>query len=502
MQLKNKIFALAFLVFMFCLSCPPNCSGKNEGLRASVKIKGMEICDLYTEGKVSTLITTGGLFRIDLEKGLIEIEQRIGENRLLAKVILEDKKFKRLSAPILMGFDCIWEDREDNLSESPKIIISGDSVIRFYNIKKIKVVLHFTPVHQKFNVSITQYNNGGLLALDEKGGLCIAPPSYASNKRWPKEFKNNVWRLAAERPLPLLFIGVLPPRLFDWERSFYPIIHYSSHAQRYPTDEQIAVYSKYAKVLEMHSWVWQNRHNTADDKDNPLWADSSYQPQNHKWIPDQEHEFIRVIDTAHRYGMKILPYVSTEYDKKLDLETFIAEMKRLKDTYNVDGVYMDGLFYQRPELSYKAARILRELFGEDGWLTLHDTHGSGYWTPFVNSYMDLVVTSEHNSLERWTSTSYKISNAIASVWPEIPFNIKAGREYLRKLVDESLSYNNRLLIMTGKGGQWRNYRLYFTPDEMEFMTTYYLGTLEKIKSNLSKPGFGVSRQILEGYPGK
>lgn len=447
-----------------------------------VKIKGMGIENLYTEAKVSTLTTTGGLFRIDLGKGTIEIEQRIEEKRLLAKVIFADSQLKELSTPICMGFDCIWEG---NFPESPKIIISGDSVIRFYNIKELEIVLYFTPVHQKFNVSITQYNNGGLLALDENGGLAIAPPSYASNEIWPKRFKNNVWKLTAEKPLPLLFIGVLPPRPFDWDRSFWPVIHYSSHIQRYPTDEQIAAYSKYAKVLEMHSWVWQNRYdeNAGDEKGNkfPVYADYSFWPQDGKWIPNNEVEFKRVINIAHAYGMKVLPYVSSEYEKDVDPKTFVAEIKRLKDTYDIDGVYLDGLFSQRPELGYMAARTLRELFGEDGWITLHDTHGSGYWIPFINTYMDLIITSEHNSFERWTSTSYKISNAIASLWPEIPLGVKDGREFLKKLVDDSLLYNNRVLLMTGDQGQWRDWRLYFTPDEMKFMEEYYLGALEKIK---------------------
>jgi len=507
MLLKNKkilkshkilvtvLIVLLLLTFLIRLSSFFITTNKLPDLSTeieNVKIKGMEIENLYTEAKVSTLTTTGGLFRIDLEKGTIEIEQRIGEKRLLAKVILVDNQFKELSTPTCMGFDCILEG---NFPESPKIIISGDSVIRFYNIKNLRVVLYFTPVHQKFNVSITQYNNGGLLALDENGGLAIAPPSYASNENWPKSFENNVWNLTAEKPLPLLFIGVLPPRPFDWERSFWPVIHYSSHIQRYPTNEQIIAYSKYAKVLEMHSWVWQNRYNEneRDEKGNkfPLWADYSYLPQDGKWIPGNEAEFRRVCKTAHAYGMKVLPYVSSEYEKDVDPKTFIAEIKRLKDTYDIDGVYLDGLFYQRPELGYMAIRTLRELFGEDGWITLHDTHGSGYWTPFINTYVDLIITSEHASFERWTSTSYKISNAIASVWPEISLNVKDGREFLKKLVNDSLLYNNRVLMMTGDQGQWRDWRLEFTLDEMKFMQEYYLGALEKMRN------IGFEKFILE-----
>lgn len=446
----------------------------------NIKIKGMGIEDLRVKDGISVLTTSGGIFHVDPENGTIDIRQRIGKDRLLATVLLTDDRLKSLSAPIQRGFDIVWEGSS---LESPKITISGDSVIRFFNIERLEVLFHFYPVHQTFNVAISKYDNGGLLALDDDGGLAIIPPSYGSNERWPKRFENNTWKLVAEEPLPLLFIGVLPPRPFDWERSFMPVIHYASHVQRYPTDEQIIAYSKYAKVLEMHSWVWQNRYNEneRDEKGEklPLWADYSFWPQDGKWIPDDETELKRVINTAHVYGMKVLPYVSMG-NNKVDFEAYITEIKRLKDVYGIDGVYLDGLFPQQPELGYQAARALRELFGEDGWLTLHDTHQNGYWVPFINAYMDLIITSEHNVFERWTSTSYKISNAIASVWPEIPLSVDDGRGFLEKLVDDALLNNNRVILMTGEQGQWRDWRLYFTPEEMEFMQEYYLEALEKM----------------------
>jgi len=484
---KNLVRILIISLFLIFTIEIPNffltTSDSSIGIK-NARINGMGIENLYVKDRVSILTTTGGSFKVDLENGTIEIRQKIGANRLLAKIILDKDWSKLLSNQIQKGFDCVWSSTS-SASSSPKIIISGDSVIRFYNIKKLEVVLYFVPAHQKFNLSLTQYNNGGLLALDENGGLAIVPPSYASNEIWPKWFENNEWKLVAEKPLPLLFIGVLPPRQFDWERSFWPVIHYSSHIQRYPTDEEIIAYSKYAKVLEMHSWVWQNRYDESarDEEGNkfPTYADYSFWPQNGKWIPDNEVEFKRVIKTAHTYGMKVLPYVSSEYEKDGNLKTFIAEIKRLKDIYNIDGVYLDGLFYQRPELGYMAARSLREIFGRDGWLTIHDTHGSGYWAPFIHAYMDIIITSEHNCFNRWTSTSYNISNAIASVWPEIPLSVKDGRVFLKTMVDNSLLYNNRVILMTGEQGQWRCWRLYFTPKEMKFMQEYYIKALERMK---------------------
>ena len=182
--------------------------------------------------------------------------------------------------------------------------------------------------------------------------------------------------------------------------------------------------------------------------------------------------------------MKVVLYVSTSKPDDLSPEEFVAEIRQLKENYGIDGVYVDGLFYQKPEAGYIAARELRKLFGDNGWLTFHDTHGNGYWAPFINSYADMVVTGEHNSLDRWLTTSYKISNAVASIWPEIPLSRQDGKDFLKDLSDKSLKYNNRVIFMAGAGGQWATFRLYFTNEETEFMKEYYLRTLEKMKNNL------------------
>jgi hypothetical protein len=462
----------------------------------------MGIENIRVYNKTCILKTTGGIFHIDLEKGTIQIGQRIGTERVLAEVMLGPNWFKESASPILKGFDCIWAGLS---TESPRMIISGDSVIRFYNIEKLRIKLQFSLRYHKVNRS-----NGGLLALDNDGGLAIIPPQASSNEDWPKTFADNTWELSATRPLSILFIGICPPRQYDWDSSFSYNVHYSSHTQRYPTDEQIVAYSKYAQVLEMHSWIWQNRYNedARDDKGKqlPLWRDYSSRAQNYKWIPDSDIELKRVIKTAHAYGMKVVPYVNfVKNDIKMPITDVLAarmgELERLRDTYGFDGFYIDGLFHQDPESSYTVARSLRELLGEKGWLTLHDTRSSGYFFPFVNAYMDLIITSEHESFDRWKSTSYKISNALASVWPEIPIEVKDGRGLLKELIDNSLRYNNRIVLMDGKDGQWRRWRLYFTDDEMKFVQEYLFQGLEGMKNKYMSEGADMFKEkVVEVTP--
>lgn len=480
-ELNNFIAIFTIVLSSVCMA------GKSPSVNSlteerNVTLNGMRIENLDVKGKVSTLRTTGGIFHVDLEKGTIVIKQRIGKDRTLAKVVLDKGWYKGLSGPALNDFDCVWKGPSEH---GFKMVISGDSAIRFYNIEKLKVKLLFSPMYDK-----TSSSCGGLITLDNDGGLVIAPPKLSVRSNWPETFENNSWDLSTSKPLSLLFISVCPPRHFDWDASFNHNVHYSSHTQRYPTDEQIIEYSKYAKVLEMHSWVWQNRYDPsaidADGNRFSKWYDFSSRAQNYKWIPDDEAELRRVVKTAHAHGLKVVPYVNFfrekhKYTANGDvLNIWMAELKKLKDEYDVDGFYLDGLYPLDPELSYMAARALRELVGENGWLTLHDTRSSGYFFPFINAYMDFIITSEHESFERWKSTSYKISNAVASVWPEIPIDIKDGREFLKELIDNSLKHNNRIVLMDGKDGQWRLWRLYFTKKEMKFVQDYYFDAIERI----------------------
>ena len=499
-----KILVSVFTIVVSSI-CAVGKAGPGNALteRENVKINGMSIESIHVRDKTSVLTTTGGVFHVDLENGTIEIKQRIGKERILAKVMLDKDWLKTLSSPVVDGFDCIWEGLS---TKGSRMVIAGDSTIRFYNIEKLQVKLQFSPMYHKLSSSC-----GGLLTLDNDGGLVIAPPKLSSRRNWPKRFKKNSWELSAKEPLSLLFIGLCPPRHFDWDASFRKNVHYSSHTQRYPTDEQIIEYSKYATVLEMHSWIWQNRYdeNTRDTEGNKysLWYDFSFMAQNYKWIPDNEAELKRVVKTAHACKMKVVPYVNSlseefKYTATADvLEIRMAELKRLKETYDFDGFYLDGLYPLDPELSYTVARALRQLVGENGWLTLHDTRPRGYYFPFVNTYMDFIITSEHSSFDRWNSTSYNISNAVASVWPEISMDVEDGREFLKELIDNSLKHNNRVVLMDGKDGQWRMWRLYFTKEEMKFVQEYYFRALGKMKSiYLSERADALEEKITELTP--
>lgn len=468
----------------------------DQGGGDPLTIKGMQIESFHSDTNGITLVTTGAAFEFSFSSHDMILRQRIGLYRPLA-VLRFSEPFENLikQGPSKTGFDYVWGDPD---SPEPSIVISGDSVLRLYNVQQVEVHLQFDPQHYKENPP-----NKGFVALDVTGGISVLPPASATLDIFPVTATGKDWSLNSKSPLHVLFIAVSPARRFDWERSLIPVVHYSSHTKRYPTDEEIREISTYAGVLELHQWVWESRYVNNHDcsnenysncigNDTPLWFDGSSDPQNGMFLPEDDKEFLRTVDAAHANNMIAVPYFNGVEMSSGD--AIVKEARRLKETYSIDGIYLDGLCDRSgnwPEGAYLAARGLRAVFGERGWINFHNTH-DGYFAPFVQTYMDFITTSEHSAFSRWTTTTYGISNAIGGYWPEIPAffpdssqNITDARPMLRELVDESLLYNNRILILTGDQGQWRYWRLYFTPDELAFMRTYYLSKMKTIQSTFT-----------------
>jgi hypothetical protein len=185
--------------------------------------------------------------------------------------------------------------------------------------------------------------------------------------------------------------------------------------------------------------------------------------------------------------------VAVYFNGQMNSNAIMSEARQLKVRYNLDGLYLDGLMEgskNGPVDAYLTARNLRHLFGDDGWINLHNTN-TGYFAPFIQAYMDFITTGEHNNFNKWQSTTYNISNAIGGHWPEIPYffddpreNIQDAIPFLKDLVDISLKYNNRILFLAGDQGQWRFWRLYYTQAEMEFLKQYYI---KKLSENYYQP---------------
>jgi hypothetical protein len=136
-------------------------------------------------------------------------------------------------------------------------------------------------------------------------------------------------------------------------------------------------------------------------------------------MPSDMKEFVRMRDEAHRLGMKFVVYLSPYYSTAPDI---VAEMKRVIEEYQVDGLYFDGVSNDFRK-SYRIVRQARQLLGDDGILYIHcstDPLGSArVYCPFVDTYADYILRGEAGRADlslaqflRWTISGRNISNAV------------------------------------------------------------------------------------------
>jgi len=132
-------------------------------------------------------------------------------------------------------------------------------------------------------------------------------------------------------------------------------------------------------------------------------------------------EFLRVLETAHSLGMKLVVYLSPLYSNAPDL---LGEMRRVLDEYRVDGFYFDGWAGVRQDFRrhYRFIRQARSLLG-DRILYFHSSTEpfgtSRVYLPFVYAYADFVLSGEAGRFDltpeevlRYNVSQYQISNSV------------------------------------------------------------------------------------------
>ena len=248
--MKNIFFTLKVAAVLIVCGCSRGNANKLSDCRTDA-IFGMRIesTEISISG-VITVISTGAIITIEPRKKTITIEQRIPKRRILGRLVIEDPDWWVDFAPPSLSckFDVICGNKK-----SRQLIISGDSVLRIYGTKRISWCSEFASTHERKHES-----SHAIYLLDETGGVVIAPPHNDTSVNLT-QIGIGKWEIASTGLIRVIYIGVCPPKHFDWERSINNVVHYSSHILRYPSDEQIQIYSKFASVLEWHSWIWKNR---------------------------------------------------------------------------------------------------------------------------------------------------------------------------------------------------------------------------------------------------
>lgn len=295
-----------------------------------------------------------------------------------------------------------------------RLTIQGDSVIIFAPQQHLRLTFtgHFKPRY-------IQEVKGNRLLLDPLGGC-----GFFGIPARPTEVKGidqDNWSLSGHLARwDELWVALCPPRKRDMDKYYESVAHESSREEPYPSNEIIRSDAQYCKVFTLHEgWAadapeWAENPPGAAYKHPMPWA--SDHP-----VPADPDELARVRDEARRLGMKVVVYYSPYYSNAPDL---LAEMRRIIDEYDVDGLYFDGWCGHREDFrpAYHMIRQARGLLRERLMYLHSSTEPFGtcrVYLPFVYAYADYVLSGEagRDGLEReeflrYTISGYQTSNTV------------------------------------------------------------------------------------------
>jgi hypothetical protein len=270
---------------------------------------------------------------------------------------------------------------------------------------------------------------GHLLLIDPRGGL----GAYAYRGLLNREVTHigtppaGTWnvRYQFDRECRFLF-AVFPARQFNVEQYYGEcIVHHGTIrpcvVPPFPTDAMLERASAHTRVLVLHEGLWAGKLTRAGKEVRTvadIYAEGAYASYDYR--PSDENELLRTIATAHRLGMKVIPYMSPFYSSARERVYWDKVRERL-DQYGMDGLYFDGISLDILE-SYRVIREARRAVG-DGCLYVHctsDPVSRNVFCPFIDTYADYILRAEQetalsNPYLRYVISGYNVSNAIGQL---------------------------------------------------------------------------------------
>ncbi|HOX40275.1 MAG TPA: hypothetical protein PL033_20005 [Candidatus Brocadiia bacterium] len=384
--------------------------------------RGLVVESAKAYGGTIRVVTTGADIVIQLAEGTIVFNQRIGSQRPVAKLGLGRALSKAEITHSGPGFARIV------VADPPMTIrVNGDSLF----------MLHaHTPITARVEREIppawvSTYETHHIIC-DELGGFGL----YCSNKTLKENFDEYADTVAAY-PLQsddVLWVGVCPPKPYDWERSLKEnVVWHWSNQLGYPPDDALRAWKPHGQIVLLQSEVM-------------LWKD-----WNLDFVPRLGvEEFARVRKTLHDMGMRFIVYTSptyflkgTELEKHAfnsfegftnwppgtttgeNMELFLSAITRVMKEYKPDGLYFDGQYIANPAALYALARRSREIVGENGILEWHSTFALGFGEcqlPQADAYVDYLLRGEGQEVKcrdfdymRFFVSGYNIHNCVGVV---------------------------------------------------------------------------------------
>ena len=445
--------------------------GKEAFLDDAV-LMGMSIERAETEGGVIRVQTTGAVVTLGRDGALV-VRQRIGAERDLLRLKLHGH-FAPWRIVEKGDFRCTLE------GQGLRIRVQGDSVLVFLPQQNMKLRFEgcFLPAYH-------QEAKGNRLLLDEEGGCgFFGFPSRPT----PMETAGEGWSLGCHLARwDELWVSVCPPRpanpLREGQSISHDILYYlmkdGEMTERYPSAATLDEIARYCQILALHEEIW---------KDAPDWVEDppggSYEHpkpwETDRHLPYDEAAFIRMRDEAHRLGLKVVPYCSPYYCSAPDL---FAEMERVLDEYQMDGLYFDGWSGHRDDFRpmYAMIRRARAMLG-DRILYLHSSsepYGcADVYPPFVFAYADFCLRGEAgrddldlDSFLRYTVSGRQISNTVG-MWCYYGSTGESGYHFnVPATEDIEAAHRNHVRL-------WRQSRMWSRfPEELARFDREYYGVV-------------------------
>lgn len=175
-------------------------------------------------------------------------------------------------------------------------------------------------------------------------------------------------------------------------------------------------------------------------------ATSSTGTATHDLKPFDEAELTRTVQTAHRLGMKVVPYISPYY-ASARRGVYWQKVEARLAQYSMDGLYFDGISYDIME-SYETIKTARNVVG-DGSLYVHctsDPVSRNVFCPFIDTHADYILRAEGTTALsdpylQYVISGYNVSNAIGHLcYYYFP------ADTLRAAIEKALKYRFRFYL--------------------------------------------------------
>jgi len=449
--------------------------------------RGMRVESVRHHAKGVEIVTTGAKLIWDTTRAGGLFRQRIGHQREVVRIEME----------ILSGKT--GEGRMEIVHDGPGLAFVRSQSPRF-DLRANGDSLFMFHVHQPVRVKVERRIQPGFdaswktnhLLLDERGGFGL----YCSRTDID-DLYSPYEEVVATYELPkdaVLWVAVCPPKPYDWRRSLSDqVIWHWSNRNAYPPDEVLKTWADQGNIVLLQSEVmlWKN------------W-NLGFEPRH------GGTEFIRVRDTLHRLGMRMMVYTSPHYflrgtgkegnainsfenftgwphgtNKGENIDLFLQEIGKLLDTYQPDGLYFDGQYIENPAGLYLLARKTRQLLGSKRILEWHSTYALGMeqcYLPQADAYVDFILRGEgRQSLYddpqylRYFVSGYNAHNSIGVICNN---SARPDVDFIRRL----LAVNGRMHTLAG----WLN-----DPKLMKTVRAEYLDKLtpslrQTVKQNINE----------------